>query len=165
MNNKKMLLTALIALFCGSSVMNGMYTKYISEGLYKKMNITEVMQNSHVEAIKYLIDKGISSDHLLVLACYYESVEIVKFLLEEGVNPNAKDENGNTALHCAIKQNSKNLNNNQEALVKLLLEYGANPLVDNKQNESVLEDSSLPNKTKQGIGLFAEKNFTIKSKF
>jgi ankyrin repeat protein len=50
----------------------------------------------------------------------------VKGLLSQGANPNVRSADGNSALHHASKNDDKNTTN-------LLIEYGANPLVQNKE--------------------------------
>jgi hypothetical protein len=55
-------------------------------------------------------------------------LEILSMLLENGLDINVKDENGQTALHKLVKANSPKL-------VKEFLNRGANPLIkDNKGN-------------------------------
>ena len=61
--------------------------------------------------------------------CYFNDVELVKFLLESGAKANAQDSNGDTPWHL--------LDNSQEAVecLKLLLEAGADPMIKNKIGE------------------------------
>ena len=79
-----------------------------------------------------------STKTLLHIAVQENNIEIVKFLLKHGANPNAKDANGNTPLHEVMsefflyEQSSK-------IIVKLLLEYGADINIKNKYGETLLD--------------------------
>ena len=89
--------------------------------------------------IKQLIERGADprtyckikkhSTPTLHLACYFNDVELVQFLLESGAKANAQDSNGDTPWHL--------LDNSQEAVecLKLLLEAGADPMIKNKMGE------------------------------
>ncbi len=67
----------------------------------------------------------------LILACYVNQEEVVKYLLEEGVAVNGRDIMGNTALMgVAFKGNV--------SIAKLLLEYGADINLQNKKKETAL---------------------------
>ncbi|KAJ7805206.1 ankyrin repeat-containing domain protein [Mycena olivaceomarginata] len=54
-----------------------------------------------------------------VLAHTWKNIEMFRFFLERGVDPNLADYTGNTPLHRASSGNSKS------ALVELLLQFGA----------------------------------------
>ena len=104
-------------------------------------------QSGHFEIVKLLIEKGAALDvtdskknTALHFATYQEHFEIVKCLLEKGVNVNPVDKDGDTPLHLAIKSDKFSVE-----LVKVLLDYGADFKLKNKNGISPLEESkSLP---------------------
>lgn len=61
-------------------------------------------------------------------------VDIAKFFLEKGTNPNLQDIHGNTALWTAIF-NAK-LPTDEQGVVKLLLKFGADPDLINKHGKT-----------------------------
>lgn len=61
---------------------------------------------------------------------------IVKKLLDEGIDINAKDNNGWTALHFASQ-------NNHFKTIELLLEYKADPNIHDKQGNGPLWTASM----------------------
>ncbi len=63
-------------------------------------------------------------------------VKRVRKLLEEGANPNARDENDNTPLHWAAPWGHVDV-------VKLLLEHGADPNIKNKYGNTPLHLAAL----------------------
>jgi len=79
-----------------------------------------------------------SKDMSLDVASILGETEIVKKLLESGVDVNEKNEEGETALHIA------SLVNNVE-IVKLLLESGADVNVKNTLGQTALHVASSPN--------------------
>lgn len=61
-------------------------------------------------------------------------VELTKYLLDNGTDPNLQDIHGNTALWTAIF-NAK-LSADKQGVVNLLLEFGANPDLINKHGKT-----------------------------
>ncbi|XP_072279370.1 ankyrin repeat domain-containing protein 22 [Pyxicephalus adspersus] len=57
---------------------------------------------------------------------------LIRLLLQSGVDVNAEDISGNTALHYACKMKS-------QAIVPILLEANANPNLKNKEGESPID--------------------------
>jgi len=81
----------------------------------------------HTDLVRFLVSKGAdvnkSSSNSFRVAPLHSAVaisnpEITTFLLENGADPNVKQQTGVTPLHSAA-------HNNQPNLVKLLVEYGA----------------------------------------
>lgn len=66
----------------------------------------------------FIYYKTITGDNLLILSCKDKNIPLVKFLLEEGVDVNDKNDCGNTALMWACFVGSMEL-------VKILFEKGA----------------------------------------
>ncbi|ELU05403.1 hypothetical protein CAPTEDRAFT_124737 [Capitella teleta] len=64
------------------------------------------------------------------------NVHIAHFLLEQGASLNAQDWIGNTALHYAI-------HNDRADAVELLLQYGADPRIQNEQGDDAFRTVSL----------------------
>lgn len=100
--------------------------------------------DNHPDLMRYLIDKGadvhtLTQDRgsLLMLAVGFsfaapgEKLKTALFLIEQGVDPNLRDKNGETALFRAIERD------HPEA-VELLLENGAKVNQDNKKGKTPL---------------------------
>ncbi|UJR11048.1 hypothetical protein I4U23_015232 [Adineta vaga] len=64
-------------------------------------------------------------------AVFFNYVDMLKLLLEAGINVNQPDEDGDTALHYAIGQ-TKNVE-----CIKLLLQYGACPFLPNNSTKKI----------------------------
>eukprot|EP01084_Bolivina_argentea_P208208 355072_1 len=65
----------------------------------------------------------------LHFAIYINSnIEICKYLLSQGANPNQYDLVDNTPLHLAVLKNNK-------SIIRLLIQYGADPLIKNENNK------------------------------
>lgn len=65
-----------------------------------------------------------------------QSVELCKFLLENGADVNAKDIQNKTALHYAIQEH-------RSETTKLLLQYNADPFIFSKWGDDALQTSCL----------------------
>ncbi len=82
-----------------------------------------------VSAIKYLLTKGVSLEDLgenfdLNGAVFHGHVQLSRFLLEEGADPNHPlPDTGETPLHAVLTKTYRSANNE---IVRLLLEHGAN---------------------------------------
>ncbi len=62
----------------------------------------------------------------------FNVTEVVKLLLEAGINPNLRDKDGTTALHLAVTKNKRDL-------AELLLASKANPNLQNNQGQTPLD--------------------------
>ncbi|MBE5867048.1 MAG: hypothetical protein E7292_12805 [Lachnospiraceae bacterium] len=78
----------------------------------------------------------------LMIACYANEYDAVKVLLENGADVNAMDHHGKTPLVYVIHKNDYNSDETLQAeIVKLLLEYGADPDIRGLYNETALEEA------------------------
>ncbi len=90
----------------------------------------DIVVKEKIELVELLIRKGVSFNigtrnqniTPLMLAVHSKNLKITKILLESGVEIDAQNEVGFTALHSAVDYG------NQE-ITELLLQYGANPSV------------------------------------
>jgi|GEM_PF-3346539 ankyrin repeat protein len=84
---------------------------------------------------KLLSNKN-SGTTALMLAAFCGKIEIVLALLKSGANPNAVDSDGQTALTYAILADKEwphaPLNEARKRIIKLLLDFGANPTLCDK---------------------------------
>ncbi len=87
-----------------------------------------------VKNISYIYDNGLNT--ALHLAAKNNKKEVIKFLLEKGVNIDAYNEDGNTALHFAAEAGS------QTAVAKLI-EAGADVWAKNNFGQTALDKASL----------------------
>ncbi len=71
-----------------------------------------------------------------VLSISLPPTELVRFLLDSGVNVNAGDVQHKTALHYAVQEN-------RLETVKLLLQHGADPFHKSKYGDDVLQTVCL----------------------
>lgn len=73
----------------------------------------------------------------LMLAAYYQKIEIVNFLINKKVNLNEKSKNGNTALHYAASKNN-------HLICRILINKGADILSNNQKDQMALDLPTLP---------------------
>ncbi len=105
------------------------------------------IRNGDFNMVKFLVKRGAripatgllkrypnyyKRQRLLHEAVRYKHINIVKFLLDKGVDVNAKDKNGNTTLHSLIKQGKRGLlDKNTFDIAELLLSRKADVNVKN----------------------------------
>ena len=82
---------------------------------------------------KWLLEHGAIIDADCLSAAMY-NMEILKLLLEQGSNANAKDDKGNTALHSAAKFS-------KVKAAQLFLQYKADVNAKNKKGKTPLHKS------------------------
>ncbi|HET9824044.1 MAG TPA: ankyrin repeat domain-containing protein, partial [Chitinophagaceae bacterium] len=94
------------------------------------------VKNDDIKEVRRLLDVGADansfdedSDHLLMNAALYSSVDIMQLLIERGSKVNATNKLGETALMWAANDPDK---------IKLLLKYGADINVKAKSGNSPL---------------------------
>ena len=79
--------------------------------------------------VKVLDSLGNTQLHLAVLS---NDVELVRYLLERGDEPNVQNESGETPLHLAVRSKDGES-------VRFLIDAGANPLIPNKRDETAFD--------------------------
>ena len=99
------------------------------------------INTSHFDIIKCLVRAGadVQQPNHFGGTCLINSVQcpdLVKFLLESGVNVNAEDVQHKTALHYAVQEN-------RLESAKLLLTHGADPFRHSKYGDDVLQTACL----------------------
>ena len=99
------------------------------------------LNTSHFDIIKCLVRAGadVQQPNHFGGTCLINSVQspdLVKFLLESGVNVNAEDVQHKTALHYAVQEN-------RLESAKLLLGHGADPFRLSKYGDDVLQTACL----------------------
>ncbi len=111
------------------------------------------LENDYIDIIKYLLlntnvdihTKDKNGNSLLHSAVLLDDPEIVKILLQKGINPNHQNIFGDTALHQNIMYNP-NLK-----IIKILLQAGVNPQLRNDDGETALylyiHTTTKPNST------------------
>ncbi|XP_055953567.1 uncharacterized protein LOC129989212 [Argiope bruennichi] len=78
------------------------------------------VQHGHLDIVKLFLksDESLKDNTLLHLAVSRSNLDLVKFLIDEKVDLNAPDENGNTSVHLAAIHGNKNI-------LEILLHNGA----------------------------------------
>lgn len=110
----------------------------------KKPGLLHLALNSNDDSmVHYLIQKGVNThikNHYgetpLHAATIANKHEIVSALLEKDTSQiNSKDKKGNTPLHYAVHRS--------ESITELLIEYNADPSIENNEQESPLDYAKL----------------------
>lgn len=73
-------------------------------------------------------------------AAHVANTDVARVLLENGANPNCRDEDGGTPIHAAIKSR---IVGDPAAFVELLLAYGADRAILNNDGRSALDEALL----------------------
>ena len=95
----------------------------------------------NVGIVKFLVEHGadIKKPDNYGTTCLMHAVwskEMCQILIDSGVEVNAQDSSGNTALRWAIKNPSGN-HLDKEEIVQLLIDHGSNPNLKNEEGEDV----------------------------
>lgn len=127
----------------------GCFEKYIMDIDPNTLLTILVMRNSKKCLDKLLdlknIDIYIPNDYLgdtylHLCICNSSRYDVLKVFLDHNFDPNLQNKMGNTPLHSAVYYN-------EVKYVKLLLEYGGDPKIKNKLNQSI-ENFSLSDELK-----------------
>ncbi|WP_373073236.1 ankyrin repeat domain-containing protein [Sulfurimonas sp.] len=108
----------------------------------------DAAQNTSLDIVKLFIkhkadinSKTVDNWNPLHLAARYNSLDVVKYLVQNGVDLNAqtlhKGKAHNTPLILTIYREKEQLKD-QEAIIKFLLEHGANPNIKTSDNKTIL---------------------------
>lgn len=117
-----------------------------------------------LDVAQLLIKNGVTisethGKHLLTSSCFNNKFETIKFLIENEVDINSKDYNGNTLVHELFSQNGTYLHKNidqQLNMCKSLIEIGANINLTNNYGQSPFQIACQVGKPK-----IVEKLFEI----
>ncbi|AVP87857.1 hypothetical protein phytr_9290 [Candidatus Phycorickettsia trachydisci] len=97
--------------------------------------IAELLDN---KLLKYLtLNNHEELGHVLAQAICYDNIEVVKWLLDNGVSPNAKDEDGYTMIQLAFWKG------NSLEIVELLIDKGADINAPNVDGYTPLDGAAL----------------------
>lgn len=132
---------------------------------YKLHSLVMAIQSNKPELVQILLAHGADMEKMvfgknaLHIACYFSNSDIIRILIENGADINAKqedDENPQTPLCIAARANDKNT-------VVLLLEFGANPSLTNGSGETPISLTTDPT-IKKLIQDEIDKEYSAKSK-
>ncbi|HEY0076108.1 MAG TPA: ankyrin repeat domain-containing protein [Abditibacteriaceae bacterium] len=113
----------------------------------------------NTDMVRLLEKHGAKTDDVtrFMIAAFLNRADVVQTMLQNGLNPNVKDRDGDTALSCAAQQG------NVET-VKVLLQYGTNPKIINQNGMTVLDwvmQCQNPLKQKEIIALLKARGVPI----
>lgn len=129
----------------------------------------EAAKNNHLEMLEVMIKKGVNvnitqdepagaGDTPLHLACSYENVEIVKFLIESGADDTIQNINGETPAHYAVKKKTFGRKRNEKKIAEILSALSSVDIPDNNGNTPLMLLQYLDiNTTIQVLPVFLEK--------
>ena len=96
------------------------------------------IENSDIEGVRRLIKNGVDLNKIddfgltpLHMAVSCENLDIIELLIIEGADVNKVDDNGNPPILLVGSQDEK--------IIKMLLEYGANPNIKNSDGRTILD--------------------------
>jgi ankyrin repeat protein len=120
------------------SLLEALIAHQATLNVYDKSDLTPAaaaIMQGHIQAAEVLLDAGsvIDASALLLLAARQglQDRDVVRFLIQQGADPEVKDVAGNTALLIAIQQHN-------HRLVAHLLAQGADVNTRNAQGQSPL---------------------------
>ncbi|TDP85636.1 ankyrin repeat protein [Halanaerobium saccharolyticum] len=115
--------------------------------------------NNNSEITKKLIKLGANpnddyDNSPLIEAAEYNNAEVVKAILESGVDVNYQNSKGNTALHRAAYKAE------DPRIIELLLEYGADGTIENEADRKAIE---YIDGFEMGFGVVSENEYLIET--
>jgi len=130
---------------------------YKDDGDYSAIEFATL--NNHPEVIKQLISYGVpfnqtyenGSSLLHIAAINDHTNQAIEFLCNQGLDPNYKNEEFDTALHVAI-------NHGAIGAIEILGQFGADPMQRNRSNETAIDLAVTINNDEALIALLAISN-------
>ena len=140
-----MIIEKAVSLGCNINSKSSQNTTLLMESINYFLNTPKENENqkkSHFEMIKELIKLGVNvealdnkSENVLFLATRSENRDLINLLLEESnINLNHENSNGDTVLLFLFLNGIRN-----NDLIKLYLEKGADPTLENSFGKSIIE--------------------------
>lgn len=133
-------------------------TMITEESIYdlcRSGNLEKLKQSLDLRVLNEKNEKGYSP---LMLAAYNEHLELTKFLLEMGADPNSQDLGGNSILMgVAFKGNVE--------IAKVLLDNGADLLIKNQKHQTALDFANMFGRIEMVKFLKSKLNIEAKFKF
>ncbi len=118
--------------------------KWLSKGNIDKAHLDQIfkliLEERRLTATKYLLQAGakpnitndIGETVLHIAAVKMDNENIIRFFLNQKVDPNKKDKDGDTPLHIAVRY--LHLKS-----AKTLIEMGSDPSIQNKNNKTPID--------------------------
>lgn len=105
----------------------------------------------NTDMVRLLEQHGAQTDDVtkFMIAAFLNRADVVETMLRNGLDPNVKDRDGDTALSCAVQQGNLEV-------AEILLKHGTNPQIVNQHGMSVLDwalQCTNPTRQKQIIAL------------
>lgn len=101
------------------------------------------VKTNHYNIVKKLINRGANINSLNnyneTPICFASNYNIIKILLNNKANPNHQDKKKNTLLHRLVQYGSI-------SCIKLLIDFQANPLIENYHGFNVVQYARMQNK-------------------
>ncbi len=88
----------------------------------------------NTDMVRLLEKHGAKTDNVteFMIAAFLNRADVVEAMLQNGLDPNVKDRDGDTALSCAAQQGNVEV-------VKILLKHGTNAKTVNKNGMAILD--------------------------
>ena len=156
--NRCLLLLVLLLLpvvhGCGEKTKKPEKTVAIAADNYEssRKNIFEAVRTGTIKDVKYFLDRGATVNNkapedelvfhgkplIFIAATLNPDVEVLKYLIEQGADVNAKDDDGKTPLHYVAELPDSSID-----ILKCLIEKGANVNAKDKDDVTPLHAATL----------------------